>query len=167
MKANITTNEGTVNTAPVPCVYLSTIQWPRADVQRSRFVIHRGLWYFAEFETGEQFDFFCRTVGEEQGNLIARRWIDSEQTPDGCGNLYQSFFVNIDTIEVRLFWDMSEVPEGAKPIKALSNGSVVTCYFEKVGKTLNWYRPNPNATAVYHPLPLDQDIAHRRTYGVY
>ena len=65
------------------------------------------------------------------------------------------------------FWKLSDLPEGAKPFKALSNGSIVTCYFLNDGKEITIYRPNPNAKEVYQPLELKEHIAHRKIYGTY
>lgn len=47
------------------------------------------------------------------------------------------------------FWDLAEIPEGAKPIRAYSNGRPCNCYAYNDGFTITIYRPNPNATAVY------------------
>lgn len=65
------------------------------------------------------------------------------------------------------FATVEQLPEGAKPIKALSNGSIVTCYFINDGKTIWIYRPNPNAHDVYKPMDLSDHLAHRRIYGSY
>ena len=65
------------------------------------------------------------------------------------------------------FWSLDELPEGVRPIKALSNGSIVTCYFLNDGETVTIYRPNPNAKAVYHPMTIQQHVAHVQVYGSY
>lgn len=66
-----------------------------------------------------------------------------------------------------LFWNLSELPEGCKKVKALSNGSVVDCYFLKNGLDIIIYRPNPNAANVYNPMELDERIKHYSERGVY
>ena len=56
------------------------------------------------------------------------------------------------------FMKLSDIPNGAKPFKALSNGSIVDCYFLNDGKTIHIYRPNPNAKNVYKPLDTKDHI---------
>lgn len=56
------------------------------------------------------------------------------------------------------FWKLSDIPENAKPFKALSNGSIVNCFFLNNGETIHIYRPNPNAKEVYKPLALKERI---------
>ena len=60
------------------------------------------------------------------------------------------------------FWNKNEIPRGAKRIKALSNGSLVDCYYikDKKNKTITIYRPNPNAKKVYKPLSLKKHIKY-------
>lgn len=67
------------------------------------------------------------------------------------------------------FWDKKSLPRGAKKIKALSNGSLVDCYFtkDKQNKTIEIYRPNPNAKKVYRPLSVKKHIKYTRKHGVY
>lgn len=62
---------------------------------------------------------------------------------------------------------MSDIPENAKPFKALSNRSIVTCYFLNNGKEITIYRPNPNAKDIFIPLETKEHIAHQRMYGIY
>lgn len=146
--------------APYPNCYLSIIE-KTTDYHRSRFIIHLNSFYFAEFETGAQLDFFMKTVGLTQGELI-------ERVRSADDNLYQSFRLNCSIEDGKKFWTLAEIPEGAKPIKALSNGSIVTCYYWNDGETLHFYRPNPNAPrSIYDPLPLDGHLAHVRIYGIY
>lgn len=62
---------------------------------------------------------------------------------------------------------LEDLPENAHPILALSNGSIVTCYFTNDGSTVRIYRPNPNCKDIYHPLPLMEHIAYQRLYGCF
>ena len=55
----------------------------------------------------------------------------------------------------------------AKPIKALSNGSIVDCYFINDGERVKFYRCNPNAKNFYHPLPLAEHIKYQQEFGSY
>lgn len=61
----------------------------------------------------------------------------------------------------------SEHLEEAKPIKALSNGSIVDCYYVNDGKDVKFYRCNPNAKKFYKPLSLEEHIAYQKQYGIY
>ncbi len=65
------------------------------------------------------------------------------------------------------FWSLEDIPKNAKPIKALSNGSLVTCYFINDGKTITFYRPNPNAKTLYIPTEINEHINHQKEYGCY
>ena len=66
-----------------------------------------------------------------------------------------------------LFWDLNELPKNAKKIKALSNGSIVDCYYKKTKKEILFYRPNPNAKNVYNPLKIDEHIKYQKENGIY
>lgn len=67
----------------------------------------------------------------------------------------------------RYFGDKKEVPESAKPIKALSNGSIVKCYYTIDNDVVTFYRPNPNAKNVYKPLSIKEHIAFQDENGIY
>lgn len=143
-----------------PNCYLSTIE-KTLEQHRSHFIIHLNNFYFAEFETGAQFDFFAQTVGLVQMEKIEERELIND-------NIYRAFRLNCSIDDTKSFWTLAEVPEGAKPIKALSNGSIVTCYYINDGETLHFYRPNPNAPrSIYNPLPLNDHLSHVRVYGLY
>ena len=66
----------------------------------------------------------------------------------------------------RKFWKLSDLPKNAKPIFALSNGSVVKCYYTNTKTTVRIYRPNPNSKAVYKPLSIEKHIAHHKKNGI-
>lgn len=143
---------------------LMTIAERTSDWHRSPIIIHQigGMYYIAEFVTVDQLDFFAQTLG------FTYTETDRKET-EHCGTLisYRLSHQIITGINDCLFWNLNQLPEGAKPIKALSNGSIVTCYFTNDGKTIRIYRPNPNAKDVYKPLNLDDHLAHRRIYGSY
>lgn len=65
------------------------------------------------------------------------------------------------------FWKKEELPKGVKKIKALSNGSIVDCYYKKTDKAVLFYRPNPNAKNVYKPLSIDEHIKYQKENGIY
>lgn len=49
------------------------------------------------------------------------------------------------------FWDVKDVPAGAKKFVDLCNGGYVDCYILDKGDSATVYRPNPNAKNVYVP----------------
>jgi len=119
---------------------------------RSHVIIHNGFHYFAEMDTAEQLERFSKMLGftykleevsksEQHGEY--RRFSMSHTIEDRCGGG---------------FWKLSDIPENAKPFKALSNGSIVDCFFLNNGETIHIYRPNPNAKEVYKPLALKERI---------
>ena len=116
--------------------------------------------YLAEFDSAAQFEFFVETLGVWFTDVS---WEDTEK----FGILRTYELTHTIKTAPRDFWTMSEIPEGAKPIKALSNGSIVTCYFVTGADTVTIYRPNSNAHAVYHPLTIEQHVAHQQIYGLY
>lgn len=65
------------------------------------------------------------------------------------------------------FWNLEELPKGCKKIKALSNGSIVDCYYKTTKKEIIFYRPNPNAKNVYKPLSTEEHIKFQKENGIY
>lgn len=141
---------------------MTMVEVTHERLHRSHIIIRElsESWICAEFDSVEQLDFFANTVGF---TYTAESWRETEL----CG-IWREYRIShrIDR-EHKYFWSLDELPEGAKPIKALSNGSIVTCYFTNDGETIKFYRPNPNAHNVYHPLSIEDHIAHRRIYGIY
>lgn len=125
---------------------------------RSRYIIHYNLWYLAEFETKDQLSFFMRTMRIKK-KLIERRF----GAPYG---LFEQYKLNAKYIDIS-FMSLDEIPNIAKPFKALSNGSIVTCYFLNKKGYLYIFRPNPNIKNIYKPLPVAEHIAHHKIYGTY
>ena len=138
--------------------------------ERTHSTIHRShimlraadpMWALAEFENIDQLDFFCATLG------VTYEAVSWRETPE-LGILRECRMSHkIQNYHPGGFWSVDELPAGARPIKALSNGSIVTCYFYNDGETVTIYRPNPNAKRVYKPLPLDHHVAHVQIYGSY
>ena len=177
----------------IKMTFITTLDKPRELYHRSRVIIHDdNQFYLAEFDNINQLDLFAKTLGFTYKLL--------EETPflGDNKNIYRHYEMshNIKN-ESYGFWKREDVPKDASPIKALSNGSIVTCYFVNDGKNITIYRPNPNATvenknryksqeeyeravsnrvyypnslqfeAVYDPLPLAEYIKHRKMYGTY
>lgn len=119
-------------------------------------------WQFniASFENIKQFEFFRQTLGFK----IKLKQILHENTEKEV----KIYWTNYNIVSSP-FWSLDELPKKAKPIKALSNGSIVTCYYNKnyKTKTITIYRPNPNAKNIYDPLELQEHISHTKIYGLY
>lgn len=173
--------------------YISTIEKTDEQYHRNHVIIHRDWqWHFASLETMDQLDFLAKTLGFTYELREEKKW-------RGKDNVYREYSMSHNLVSPcdGGFWKLSDLPNNAKPIKALSNASIVTCYFTNDGETIRMYRPNPNATeenknryrtideyenavknriyypnslefdAVYKPLPIDQHIAHCKIYGTY
>lgn len=118
------------------------------------------MFNIASFQTLEQFEFFRKTLDFKIELFeIINKGTEKET------KIYISNYKIVDSF----FWKLEELPKRAKPIKALSNGSIVTCYYCKNYKdnTITIYRPNPNAKDIYNPLDLEQHIKHKQIYGTY
>jgi len=132
-----------------------------SQYHRSPIIIHDGMWYCAEFQTVEQLDFFAKTLGFTYELTEEEKWMNTKK-------VYQKYRMSHDikTADKR-FWTFEDLPDGVKPIKALSNGHIVTCYYINTGDCIVIYRPNPNAKEVYKPLSLTEHINHQKIYGSY
>ena len=95
---------------------------------------------FAKFNGVDQFERFQKRFGFTYSII--------ESKPNGD----KFFVINERFIDdfAGLIWKLDQLPEGAKPFKALSNGEVVTCYFTKDEDTIRIYRPNPNGIGRAH-----------------
>lgn len=141
--------------------YISIVEKTDPEYHRSKIIIHRPImFYHAEFNNIKQLDTYANTLGftykkveERKGNLgLYERFEISHKFIDSCGGG---------------FWKVEDLPSGVKPIKLLSNGSIVTGYYLNDGETIEIFRPNPNAKEVYKPLDLQDHIAHTKSYGLY
>ena len=143
--------------------WISTVERTHQKFHCKHVVIHSlamGFWS-ASFDAIEQLDAFAKTVGF----TYTLRMREENHTEFG---VYEEYDMSHKILESqRGFWKLDELPEGVKPIKALSNGHLVTCYFRNDGETIRFYRPNPNAAEVYDPMPLRQHIEHQKIYGTY
>lgn len=118
------------------------------------------MFNIASFKNYEQFEFFRKTLGFKIKLL--------EILNEGTEKEIKIYISNYKIID-NSFWKLEELPKRVKPIKALSNGSLVTCYYCKDYKsnTITIYRPNPNAKDIYKPLDIEQHIKHIQIYGTY
>lgn len=132
------------------------------EYHRKPFIIWRGPGrIFAEFDTLPQCMAFMQTLGLHFHSFVA-----DEETASWGGLL------SIKTIREGLlepnpggFYTLEDVCQDAMPIMATSNGSTVTCYYYNDGYILRFYRPNPNAKAVYKPLSLEAQTKYREEHG--
>lgn len=125
---------------------------------RSHYIIRYNFWYLAEFETKDQLDFFLDMMRIKK-KLTERR----SGTPYG---VFERYKLNVKYIDIS-FLSIDEIPGNAKPFKALSNGSIVTCYFLNKHGYLYIFRPNPNFKNIYKPLLTAEHLAHVKIYGQY
>ena len=135
----------------------------RTDSQyhRSHIIVYYAdttMFHFAEFKNVDQLNFFIDTLGI---SLTAIRWYESERM-----GIVREYSLSHNLVS-KLFKSADDLPIGCKPIKALSNGSIVTCYYLNDGENVTFYRPNPNYPAIYKPLTTPQHIAHQSIYGEY
>lgn len=144
-------------------MYITTLTTIDEMRHRSHIIIHDGMFYFAEFDTMDQLQFFADTLGFSLHLTEEKPWAWNKN------EIYRRYEIDhkIDNNCFGGFWSIDDIPESAKPIKALSNGAIVTCYFTNDGETIKLYRPNPNAKDVYKPFPLEQHITHTKIYGLY
>ena len=110
--------------------------------------------HFASFRTLEQAEKFFKKFKiklELQGNYFGGLSIFK------CNKIFDD----------RYFWKLEDLPQNAKKIKALSNGSIVDCYYTTNRKEVIFWRPNPNAKDIYKPLSLEKHIEHEKIHGIY
>lgn len=65
----------------------------------------------------------------------------------------------------RCFTKMEDLPEGAKPIKGYSNGSMCTCYAVTREHDIEFYRPNPNYKEVYDAMKHEEAMRVKKENG--
>lgn len=143
--------------------YITIVEKTNERHHRSHIILHKNWqFYLAEFNDIEQLNFFADMLG------FAYTLMEEKRTPDyGTYRQYEMSHQINEPLGYGGFWERSQIPAEARPFKATCNGSTVTCYFTNDGKTINIYRPNPNAKEVYKPLELSERIAHRKIYGSY
>lgn len=88
--------------------------------------------------------------GSKEDQEIGNNWLERH-----FENKCQAYSINSEHLMI------------AKPIKALSNGSIVDCYFINDGKRVKFYRCNPNAKDFYKPMSLEEHIMYQREHGTY
>lgn len=142
--------------------YITTLDKIDEQYHRSHVILHKNWqWHFGDFDNMEQLQFLADTLGFTYTLEETKTWFN--------GGTYRKYSMSHSIVSPcdGGFWKCEDIPAEAKPIKALSNGSIVTCYFTNDGETIRFYRPNPNAKEVYKPLELSEHIAHCKTYGSY
>lgn len=65
------------------------------------------------------------------------------------------------------FTSLDQIPENAKPLKLLSNGSIVDGFYTDENNVITFWRPNPNCKDIYKPMELEEHIAYQQAHGVF
>ena len=147
--------------------YLSISEKTDPRRHRSLYILHNGCeWYHADTNIKEHMmdllRFFEIEIPEKE------RTTYSPET----GKL-EIFNLSKDIISTYGggFWAVEQMMEEAngrrlKSFLGLSNGSIVTCYaaFDDDKNTVEILRPNPNAEAVYQPMPLSAELEYRKNH---
>lgn len=125
--------------------------------------INNFMFNIASFKTIEQLEKFK--------NLLGFDYELQEIVNEGLKNevkIYNLDYTIVDDFTGG-FWKLEYIPKNAIKFKALSNGSIVDCYFKKDKRKneIRIYRPNPNAKEVYKPLTTDEHIEFQKLYGTY
>ena len=139
--------------------YITTIDKIDPKYHRSHVIIHDGMWHFADIDSMIQLNKLAETIGFTFTLQEEKKFFN--------GGNYCRYSMDRNIIDGKGFWDISDLPSDAQPIKALSNGSIVDCYFTNDGETISIYRPNPNAKNVYKPLSTIDHIIHCKEFGTY
>lgn len=140
-------------------MYISYVERPHELYHRKHWIIHNGMWYQAEFDREAQLKEFAGKLGFT--------YELKEEKPWPYGGIYREYSMSHPIVDMPSFYSLSEIPEDVKPIKGLSNGSIVTCYYRKTQERIEFYRPNPNASEVYDPLPIDEHVAYCTLFGTF
>ena len=144
------------------CNRITTVEKTDEQYHRAHIIIHDfSMFHIADFKDQNQLDFFANMLGFTYE-------LEKEENSHMFG-IYRQFRMShrLNSPCCGGFWSVEDLPIDAKPFKALSNGSIVTCYFTNDGQTINIIRPNPNAKEVYIPLALQEHINHVKEYGLY
>lgn len=132
---------------------IMTIAEKTSEQIRSHIIIYQCGpfgYHFAEMDTIEQLERFSKKLGFS--------YTMEEASYSEEYGAFAKYRLTHSIDDINSFSNLSEVPTSAKPFKALSNGSIVDCYFLNDGKTIHIYRPNPNAKNVYKPLDIRDHI---------
>ena len=136
---------------------MTRISERQEDLEKGyKFVIYSGclMYHFFSSNNEKAYKKIIKKLGftlneeEEARNGVVLKWFNGKIT-----DLY--------------FTNKKQLPKGAKSIKALSNGSIVKCYYFRDGANLLFYRPNPNYKNIYKPLSLKKHIAYTSKNGTF
>lgn len=112
-------------------------------------------WLGFRHQTFRTFDAFKKYA--DYLGVTYEYWDDSETV--------KRYRLSHDIKDMKSFWHLHELPKGVKPIKAMSNGSMVTCYFRTLEHDVEFYRPNPNAKEVYDAMPWEEALKVKQEQG--
>lgn len=120
-------------------------------------------WHFATFSSVKQLMKFQKRLGIKlEIDFLNGGTLDDLKRGILIGKIKNFIFKDKE-----YFWRLSDLPKGVKKIKLLSNGSIVDGYFKKYKNKILFYRPNPNAKAIYKPLTISKHIEFQKENGIY
>lgn len=143
-------------------LYCTIYYTPRQEHMDYKFIITKGATSWTAYKTVNGFKQFMKVYGLQ---------IDPTKT-----QIQDCFYTKDRIMLIKFkpskfneysFWKLDDIPnfKKCKKFTGLSNGSYVDCYYKKLKHGNIVYRPNPNATEVYHPLSLDEHIAYSKKLG--
>ena len=126
-------------------------------------------YHLATFSNENQLKEFAKKLG------FSYTW--TKERDDGFKEGRCSCIIEEDSVDNDVDGDWEHVnyvygisPENLKKatkFKALSNGSIVDCYYVNDGNRIRVFRCNPNYPEFYNPLPLAEHIAFQKENGTY
>lgn len=132
------------------------IEKPRQEYhQWYKYLILTNCFNYAAYNTDKWFNDFISRHNIDLNTSVSQERVDSIVWK------VKTHFID-KVIFDHYFWDVLELPKGAKVYKWLCNWSIVDCYYLNIWKTINIYRPNPNATNVYNPLSIEDHISFHK-----
>ncbi|AMN31237.1 hypothetical protein BFS06_13720 [Clostridium perfringens] len=124
-----------------------------------KYIIEKGAISWDAYRTKKGFERFLEIANINLDNC--EKHDVSESYKHGR---VESYLIYSEVLEC-YFWNIEEIPKGAKKFTGLSNGSYVECYYIHTDKGSKIFKPHPNAKEVYKPLIFDEYIKHIKMYG--
>ena len=126
------------------------------ELSEYKYIIERNMCGYTAFYTEKGFKQFLEVANLE---LNEPRIVETEKYGKVTTYLIDS------EIQEKSFWNLEELPLGAKKFIGLSNGSYTECYYIHTEKGAIIFRPNPNAKEVYKPLSREESLEYGRING--
>lgn len=113
-----------------------------------KFIVTQSCTSWKAFKTTKGFKYFLDGYGLKI-NAAKTQLHDCRATGHGRFITMVCFPKKINEIS---FWEISEVPQEARPFYSVVNGNYVQCYIWDKKSEVVLYEPNPNAPMVYVPF---------------